>query len=231
MVKNADKLVAFDDKLTQLETTLCILKRTLDMYRIVSLNRTKIKRIGGVGQFFAHVRRASLESLLLGIFRIFENPDRKKHDLHSLPGVLCAAETLPVRDPEPLWDFLRRYTSDDTQREGDVTNVTLREIKEIYARFRSQHNGEFVQMRTVRNKLIAHAEYIEEDAGPRRLPSYDCMERLLLFAVDMQATLLMAYVHVHAHRIADDGLATRSTCALLKKLGIQDVKTQFDDDE
>ncbi len=86
-------------------------------------------------------------------------------------------------------------------------------------------------MRTVRNMMIAHAEYVEEVARPRQLPSYDFMERLLLFAVDMNAALLEAYVHVSAHRIADDGLAASSTRALLQKLGIDNVKMRFDDDE
>ncbi len=86
-------------------------------------------------------------------------------------------------------------------------------------------------MRAFRNRIIAHAEYIEEDVRPRSLPSYDFMERLLLFAVDLDAALLKAYLRVHAHRIRDDGLAASSTRCLLKKLGIEDVKVRFDEDE
>jgi hypothetical protein len=231
MVENSNSPQVFDEKLKQLEIALCFLKRTLDVFRIVALNHVKIKKIAGVGQFFAHVRQATLESLVLGICRVFEGPSRKTSDPYSVPGVLRAAEPLPLQDPNALRDFLRTWASDDEAQVGDIADTTISEVREVYARFWTRHEREFLRMRAFRNRIIAHAEYIEEDVRPRSLPSYDFMERLLLFAVDLDAALLKAYLRVHAHRIRDDGLAASSTRCLLKKLGIEDVKVRFDEDE
>ncbi len=78
----------------------------------------------------------------------------------------------------------------------------------------------------VRNTLLAH---IEQDASVSTLPSIAAFEELLAFAVEFHSFVNEAFLSVHSHPILDDRQIESSLLGLLKKTGVSDPVSQFQD--
>jgi len=220
-----------DDKLIELEKALYLLKSTLDVYRLISLNAPAIERANAGSAFFGHVQHLSLEFYVLGICKVFEQATKhRKHELHSLCAVLDEAATCTLMSEGPLRDFVAKYAT--THKSPATAGAsTPEEVRRVYRGFVRQHAKEYERLQRVRDKVIAHSEYLETTKRPQSLPSYDFMEKLLFFAVDLHSAIFTAYLSVHPHPIKSEGRVAGSACSALRRLGIDTVKTKFDDDE
>ncbi|MBN2269772.1 MAG: hypothetical protein JXN61_04105 [Sedimentisphaerales bacterium] len=218
-----------DAKLIELEKSLYLLKSTLDLYKLISLNALAMRRAKAGPVFFGHLQYLSLESYVLGICKVFEQPTtRRKHELHSLCAVVGEAESYPLMSERPLKEFVAKYASTH-QSHGNEPSCALEEVRHIYRAFVRQHAKEYARLQGMRDKAIAHPEYLETAKRPRSLPSYDFMEKLLFFAIDLHSAISLAYLNVLAHPIRKEGKVAGSLCSTLRKLGIDTVKTKYDD--
>lgn len=231
MTKDTVAINRLDDKLIELAKTLYLLKSTLDVYKLICLNAAGIKRTNVGRRFFGHLQDLSLESYVLGICKVFEQPTpRRRHELHSLCAVLGEAGEWPLLSEGPLKDFAAQYGATH-QSQVIVGPSLLEDMSRIYGKFVRQHSKELDRLRRMRDKVIAHSEYLEPAKRPESLPSYDLMENLLLFAVDLHSAISRAYLNVLPHAIRREGRVAASLHSTLQRLGMNTVETKFDDDE
>lgn len=228
MPNNVDKVQNLDNKITQLEKELYRLKCFLDIYKIIGLNAKEIKAIGWGKIFFWQVQQMSLDSYVLGICKVFE--EEKKHKLYSLTSILETAKDCNPQDKCPLRDFISKYRDLLVQREEGCSNSLIADIEEINMKFYQKYFVEDTRFKDARNKIIAHPEYIEDVMRPKNLPSYDMMEKILFFAIDMHSAISNAFLIVGPHPIKNDKRVFSSTRTILEKLGISSVKIKFDDE-
>ncbi|MBA7685341.1 hypothetical protein ES703_93764 [subsurface metagenome] len=229
MLNNIDKVKNLDNKITELGKELLYrMKCFLDIYKIISLNAIEINAIGREKIFFGQLQRMSLESYVLDICKVFEK--EKNYELNSLPSILKTAKDCKPQDEQPLRDFVNEYRDLLSQREECCSNSLIAELEQIYTKFYQKYFEQDDRIEKVRNKIIAHSEDIANDVRSRGLPSYDFLEKLLFFALDMHSAISKAYLQVFPHPIKNDRKVFSSTCTVLEKLGVSNVKTKFDDD-
>lgn len=228
MPNNIDNIENLDDKTIELGKALYNLKCALDIYKIIGINTTKIKAIGSGQSFFWQVQQLSLDFYVLGICKVFE--ENKKHKLNSLLAVLRVAEVCNPRDESPLRDFVDKYRTSCEQKEENRLNSAIAELRDIYTHYYREHFKKDGRLKIVRDKMLAHSEDMSDGVKPKNLPSYDLMERLLFFAVDMHSAICRAYLSVHPHLIKDDKKVFSSTRTVLEKFGVSNVKTKFEDE-
>jgi hypothetical protein len=221
----SDEMWALDDKLRALEHALCILKRTLDVYRIVSLNAAEIDGVPYAHEFFVLAQRSALHVFAVGICAAFEK--QKNYKLFSLTGVLDAAEQCALDDRRPLQDLIAKYAISSGDKQCVSSPPTIGTIRSIINQFLALHDSDYRQFCDVRNKVFAHYEDLGEDVKLKWLPNYDLMEKLLLFAIDTHSAICTAYLPVGPYPINDDTRAIVSICAVLNALGIANLKVGF----
>jgi hypothetical protein len=229
MPDNIDKKVEnLDNKVIELEKELYRLKCFLDIYKIIILNAKEINAVGWGKIFFWQVRQMSLDSYALGICKVFE--EEKNHELYSLPSILETAKDCNPQDKCPLRDFINKYRDLLSQTEEEGKNSLIADIEGIYTKFYQKYFVEDTKIKDVRNKIIAHPEYIEDVMRPKNLPSYDTMEKILFFAIYMHSAISNAYLVVGPHPIKNDERVLSSTRAVLENFGVSNVKIKFDDE-
>jgi hypothetical protein len=222
------KVENLDNKIIELEKELYRLKCFLDIYKIIVINAKEINAIGWGKIFFWQVRQMSLDSYALGICKVFE--EEKNHELYSLASILETAKDCKPQDECPLRDFVSRSKDLLVQKEESYSNSLIVEIEKIYTKFYQKYFKEDDRLKKVRDKIIAHPEYIEDVMRPKNLPSYDMMEKILFFAIDLHSAISNAYLIVGPHPIKNDQNVFSSTRTVLEKLGVSNVKTEFDDE-
>jgi len=223
------ELNKLDEKLIALEKTLFEIKTNLDLYKIISINAIDINGIGRGKLFFGHVQRMSLDSYILGICKVFEE-EKKKHEINSLPSILKTAKYCKPQNEQPLTDFINEHRDLLGQRKKDCGNPSIADIEKIYKEFYQKYLIKDDRLKKVRDKIIAHSEYMEDVTRPKDVQSYDLMEKFLFFAIDIQSAINRAYLGVHSHPIKNDERVFSSTRAVLEKFGVSNVKTKFGDE-
>jgi hypothetical protein len=222
------KIENLDNKITELQIELYRVKCFLDIYKIIGLNYKEIKAIGWGQSFFWQVQQMSLDSYVLGICKVFEK--EKKYELNSLPGIIKAAKEFKPQDERPLMDLVSKHRDLLVQRKENCGSPSLAGIEKIYKEFYKKYFIEDDRLVKVRDKIVAHPEYIEDVMKPKNLPSYDMMEKILFFAIDMHSAISNAFLIVAPHPIKNDKRVFSSTHTILETLGISSVKTKFDDE-
>jgi hypothetical protein len=217
-----------DEKLIGLSKTLFDIKSNLDLYKTISLNATEITAIGRGKIFFAHVQRMSLNSYILGICKVFEE-EKKKYEINSLPSILKTAKDCKPPNEQPLMDFINEHKDLLGQGKEVCGNPPIADIEKIYKEFYQKYLPKDNKLETVRNKIIAHSEYMEEGTRPKDIQSYDLLEKFLFFAIDMYSAVNRAYISV-PHPLKKDRSVVASMCGVLEKLGVNNIKTKFEDE-
>lgn len=220
------ELNRLDEKLIELSKTLFEIKSNLDLHKTISLNATEINAMGRGKIFFAHVQQMCLNSYVLGICKVFEI--EKNNELNSLPSILKTAKNCKPQNERPLMDFINEYRDLLGQREEYRGNPSLSDIDKIYDAFCQKYFGDD-RIKKVRDKIIAHSEYMEDITRPKDIQSYDLMEKFLFFAIDMHSSINRAYVSV-PHPLKNDRSVDSSMCGVLEKLGINNITTKFEDE-
>lgn len=221
------ELNKLDEKLTELSKTLFGIKANLDLYKTISLNATEINAIGRGKKFFAHVQKVCQDSYVLGICKAFEK--EKKYELNSLPSILKTAKYCKPQNEQPLTDFINEHRDLLGQRKKDCGNPSIADIEKIYKEFHQKYLIKDDRLKKVRDKIIAHSEYMEDVVRPKDIQSYHLLEEFLVFAIDIYSAINRAYVSV-PHPLKNDRSVVSSMCGVLQKLGVSSVKTKFDDE-
>lgn len=220
------ELNKLDEKLIELSKALFEIKANLDLHKTISLNATEINAIGRGRKFFAHVHKVCLDSYVLGICKVFEI--EKHRELNSLPSILKTAKNCKPQNEQPLMDFINKHRDLLCRRKGDCRNPSLSDIDKIYDMFCQKYYGDD-RLKKVRDKIVAHSEYIEDVTRPKNIQSYDLLEKFLFFSIDIYSAINRAYVSV-PHPLKNDRSVVSSMCGVLEKLGLKNIKTKFDDE-
>jgi len=223
------ELNKLDEKLIELSKTLFEIKSNLDLYKIISLNAPEINKIGRGKTFFGKVQRMSLDSYILGICKIFEE-EKKKHEINSLPSILKTAKYCKPKNEQQLIDFINKHRDLLVHIKEDCGNPSIVDIEKIYRAFYQKYLIKDDRLKKVRDKIIAHSEYMGDVTRPKDIQSYDLMEKFLFFSIDMHSAINRAYLGVHSHPIKNDERVFSSTRAVLEKFGVSNIKTKFDDE-
>ena len=222
------ELNKLDEKLIELSKTLFEIKSNLDLYKIISINAIEINAIGRGKTFFGHVQRMSLDSYILGICKVFEE-EKKKHEINSLPSILKTAKYCKPQNEQPLTDFINEHKDLLGQRKKDCGNPSIVDVEKIYKEFYQKYLIKDDRLKKVRDKIIAHSEYMEDVVRPKDIQSYDLLEKFLFFAIDIYSAINRAYVSV-PHPLKNDRSVGSSMCAVFGKLGVNNMKTKFEDE-
>jgi hypothetical protein len=222
----APELKKLDEKLIELSKTLFEIKANLDLHKTIGLNATRINAIGRGKKFFAHVQKVCLDSYVLGICKVFEI--EKDRELNSLPSMLKTAKNCKLQNERPLIDFINEHRDLPCRRKGDCGNPSLSDIEKIYDMFCQKYYGDD-RIKKVRDKVVAHSEYMEDVVRPKDIQSYDLLEKFLFFAIDIYSAISRAYVSV-PHPLKNDRSVVSSMCGVLEKFGVNNIKTKFDDE-
>jgi len=83
------------------------------------------------------------------------------------------------------------------------------------------------KLKQYRDIKIAHTEDTKEQIDS--LPSYDIMENLLIFAIDFYLMVHIAYIGGHPVEHMKEKKVFTGLRSILKELGHENIKTDFDD--
>jgi hypothetical protein len=215
-----------DDKLIELSKNLFEIKANLDLYKILRINAPEIGAIGRGKYFFAHMRKLCLDSYILGICKVFEI--EKDRELNSLPSILKTVKHYKPQNERPLLDFINEHRDLLGEQKEITENNLLADVGKIYDMFCRKY---FVddKIKKVRDKVVAHSEYMEDVMRPKDIQSYDLLEKFLFFAIDIYSAIHRAYGIV-PHPLKNDKSVVSSMCGVLEKLGVNNIKIKFEDE-
>lgn len=206
-----------DRKNIGLAITLFNLRNDLDVYSLISLNASQIEASGKGRFFFGHVQKRMVESIALGICKVYE--DEKGYELNSISGIiknLIKTGKAPL-DHSKIKEFVQKYGSPTKEMPpARVLSWTLHG-------FRKKHNAELDRFKKARNKIIAHSEF---DVNIDSLPSFDIMERLFWFGADFYAVIGEVFLAMSPADLCMQQVK-RNFRKLLESLGIPDIKTEM----
>lgn len=193
---------------------LLFIKSSLDTYRVVGLNASRIES-GKV--IFGHLQRLSLLNVALGLAKVFEREDDGGYELCSVSGVLRLAKDAPIEEMAAVHTFATKY---GVQTEGDWRIA----VDEVLAKQRPIIASHLGRVTKARNTRIAH---LQQAAPIQDLPSIAAFEELIEFAVHFHAFINRAFLQTNAHPILDDTYVANSLCTVLKLTGISNVVRDF----
>ena len=192
----------------ELAKELLSVKSSLDVYKLIGLNASRIGR----GQtFFGHVQRLSHLYVALGLAKIYER--EKRHELCSVPGIYRLAKHVAIQSPSAAMTFAREYGVESCGKwVQDVDHVLSKQQPLL---------GKHLQVvDKVRNTRIAH---LQQDAPVGNLPSIAAFEELLAFAVAFHSFVNEAFLSTGSHPILHDGTMSGSLSTVLKDVGVSNV--------
>jgi hypothetical protein len=146
--------------------------------------------------------------------QIFE--DSNRHKLCSIHGVLKIALKLEPKHPAHIKSFVEKY---GVPFSGDWKRDAGQVVSEQCTNFAQ----ELEQMKTFRDKRIAHM-----DIAPLRSnegPTYDSMERMILFADSFHSFIGEIFVGTHSEPVSEYKRIQNSFSSLLHAIGIEEPKT------
>jgi len=215
----------YGSKLDELNIGLCkalyLASENLDLYKIIALNAGFIKIRGRSKNFFAHIQKLALDAFVIDICKIYEKGGG--YELNTIPQILAhlQKEQLEPIAPKLIDTFIQKYGG-----ELPEPDAIIERLKVVMRMFTKKNKSHFKSFKYVRDKIIAHSEF---GAYEDSLPSYDVMEKLLLFGIDFYSMIHRAYIGGVPVDYKRDKRVFHSARTLLKDLGLKDVKEDFDD--
>ncbi len=191
-----------DERVIQLLREIVNLRQNIYLHRMIGLNVEAIEASHLSNAFFGHIQFQALQSIALGICKIYEPQNR--YDLNSIPGAIAdLPEKLARPDGEEL---VNKFASSVG---AAVTADPRKTLVDAVETFLDNNKGDFDQFKTYRDKVAAHSE-----AGIKinRLPSHDSFDLFFEFARDSYAVMRRAYFDV------EPALIHRKVAIGLKKL-------------
>lgn len=215
-MNRADSKHCLDEANIQLGKELWAIKSSLAIYRAIGLNAESINS-GSGRAFFGFLQNQSIAAVALGLGKVFER--ESAYELCSVSGVYRLAKQVQIRDIAAARAFVGKYGVSPC---GDW----IKDVDEVFSAQRPRIGSHLQIIDRVRNTRLAH---IEQDAPVSTLPSIAAFEELLAFAVEFHAFVNEAFLSVHSHPILDDRQIESSLLSLLKKAGVTDPVSEFED--
>jgi hypothetical protein len=149
------------------------------------------------GAFFSSVQRILGKSLILSVARMYEV--EKGYPLRSIPAALKHLESqrdaLPVNDRQAILLAVRKLQPDHPPMDGISDSVlTQAAVQTFQGRLTELQDVAGSAITTVRNKVIAHHEFVDADTVPQT--TYGQIDELIAFAKDFVAMVGRAYTNV-----------------------------------
>lgn len=215
-MKAPDSKRRLDEANIQLGKELWAIQSSLAIYRIIGLNAESINSSPGKA-LFGFVQNQSLAAVALGLGKVFEK--EAAYELCSLSGVYRLAKQVQIQDIAAARTFVGKYGV-------SASEDWIKDVDQVFSTQRPRIRRHMQIIDRVRNTRLAH---IEQDAPVSLLPSIAAFEELLAFAVEFHSFVNEAFLSVHSHPILDDRQIESSLLGLLKKLGVSDPFSQFEE--
>lgn len=151
------------------------LRQDIDLHRLITLNADNLKTKGISDAFMGHVQQLSLESIVVGICKIYEY--ESKYELNSISGVINSIPQIAIT--QELLIVLKNYG----EKYGycGIPQNTTTYLRDTLECFKKQHEPALNRFKEFRDKVAVHNEYkISID----RLPSHGEFEAYFAFARD-----------------------------------------------
>ncbi len=209
-----------DTKNIELTKILYNLKQSLDLYRLISVNASKINKNAGK-LFLAHAQFLALDSIVLGICKVFE--ENKKNKLNSIPSIIDFIQGSKVTPKHP--DVIENYI----RSKGEKITKRLyygAPLKRILQDFKNKNKRHFDRFKLHRDSSVAHAD--DNPYSRKPLPSYDAMEKAIFFGIDFYSMIHEAFVGGCPVDHRADKRVFASLYTVLNKLEIENIKKDFD---
>ena len=209
-----------DKKNIELSKLLYHLRDDIDIERTIGLNVVALRESQISYALVWYLRKTAQESLALYFCKIFELPDG--HSLNSIPGIIGSLPETPLSGDQvtAFVDFGRKYGN--TAKPSQAKPY----LKKTLHQFRKKHSVSLKLLKDFRDTVGAHSD---SDSNSKFLPSHDECEKLYTFAIEFY-NLVARYViksgPATIPRQAGSGLVR-----LMKSMGVQNPKTDFDVDE
>ena len=210
-----------DDKCIALRNLLFEAKGALDSYKYLTLNASEIDR--NYQAFFWLIQRWAVRIYTINICMICEL--EKDYPLNSIPGIIkfICENNMTLKGNSAINDFISRNTT----LVGTACKGEIEKVESIVGNYFKNNQSAFYEFRNARHKVFSHSE---SEFKLTSLPSYDTMERVLFFCIEVHRVIMSAYLNVVAHLIVNDNRFISSAVKLLEGIGVKDVKSCFDDD-
>jgi hypothetical protein len=209
-----------DKKNIELIKLLAQLRDHIDIHRIIGLNVDALRNSDISSAFLGYLQKAAQESLAIYFCKIFESSTR--HDLNSISGIIAALPltALPVEQRSELFAFGKKYGNDANPSEANSY------LKETCEHFYKIHSGSLNRLKEFRDTIGAHSD---SNAAIEALPSHAEFEILYTFAADFYSLVSRCVINSGPAIVPRE--AGRGLIILLKSMGVQNAKADFDDYE
>jgi hypothetical protein len=209
-----------DKKNIELSRLLYQLREDIDVERIIGLNVDALRDSEISNALGGYLQKTAQESLALYFRKIFELPDG--HSLNSIPGIISSIPETPLSGDHvtAFLGFGGKY--------GNKANPSQAKsyLNKTFNQFRKRHSVSLKLLKNFRDTVGAHSD---SDSNSKFLPSHDEFEKLYTFAVDFY-NLVARYVISSGPATIPRG-AGSGLVRLMKSMGIQNPKTDFDVNE
>jgi hypothetical protein len=195
------------------------LRQDLDVHAMLAVNWNMIKERSFGIPFFTQVRYRVLDSIVLGVCKIYEN--EKRNRLNSIDAIVKELSQLQPKslDDTAMKTFLETYKS------SLIGKPPTEALRSTVDQFRGMHSAELKSFRTARDKVIAHTEY---DVLSQIVPGPEVMERLFEFAADVYAVIASSFVGSSPNNLRKNRPVRTSLRRLLREIGLSNVKIDMD---
>jgi len=164
-----------------------------------------------------YITRDSVDAVVLGLAKVFERDET--HELCSVRGVYRLAKQVQIQDTNAARAFVGKYGISES---GDW----IRDVDQVFSKQRPRIQSHLQKINRVRNTRLAH---IQQNAPSGVLPSITAFEGLLGFAFDFHSFVNEAFLSTHSHPILNDTQTENSLLSLLKKIGVSNPASEFED--
>lgn len=177
------------------------------------------------GTFFGSLQRILGNALILAVARMYET--ERRYPLRSIPAALRHLEAhhdvLQITDRRALVHAIRLFgeTPEETELEDSSDGaLTLAATRTLRRRYHALQSIAGAAVKGLRDKIIAHHEFVEEAALPKA--TYADIDELIEFAKEVVVMVGHGYTNV-VYR-TDDGMyslagdAERATLCLRRLL-------------
>lgn len=219
---NQEVRIQLDDKCEELCNLLFEAKGALDVFRLIGLNTSRIAR--KYQSYFWLVDRWAVKTYTINVCMICE-PEGTSYPLNSIPGII---KFIKENDIEPdNRDVIDEFVSAYNLPTGKTGSSEISRIENVIAVYFKSKKKEFDRFKKARDKKFSHSE---SDFRLDSLPSYDSMEKILHFCVEIHRVILRGYINCIPHNIIEDKRFVRSVINLLESVGVNDLKVKFEDE-
>ena len=208
-----------DRRTDQLGLACYKIRQNIDIFRIIALNVEKLKAVAASENFWGFTQSQAQIYVAITLAAVFEKNDAN-FTLCSIPAIICdLPDDFPNADHSQFEKLLEKHGS-------KVNPTSAREsVRAAYRAITMKHKASIDQIITIRNKRACHLELLEPGLLESWFPSFDELERLWEFGVDVYELL-----HHEFNNVGPALMPRRVQVGLirtLKALGVENPQEDY----